>query len=60
MKKHLLLSLLIAFTVFAFGQEKFGEITGPNKDLKLSHINVHPDQMSVYNGEAIVTKSRDL
>ena len=60
MKKHLLLSLLIAFTVFAFGQEKFGEITGPNKDLKLSHINVHPDQISVFNGDAFGTKTRNF
>ncbi len=59
MKKHLLLSLLIALAVIAFGQKKFGKITGPNKDLLLKQIQAQPDQMTANNGEFIDVKSRD-
>lgn len=46
MRKHLLLPLLIALVVSAFGQDKFSKITGPYKDLKLNEVKSHPDQMS--------------
>ena len=46
MKKYTLLSLLIVVAIFAFGQDKFGQITGHNKDLVLKQIQIHPDQMT--------------
>ena len=51
MKKHVLLSLLIVVAIFAFGQNKYGQITGPNKNLMLKHVKLHPDQMTHFNGE---------
>lgn len=60
MKKNVLLSLLVVLAVFAFGQKKFGEITGPNKDLRLAPIQAHPDQTSFFNGEAIGPTSREF
>lgn len=59
MKKHVLLSLLIALAVMTFGQGKFAQITGPGKDLKLKSVQAHPDQMGTDIDGAIGLNTRD-
>ncbi len=60
MKKHLLLSLLITLVVVAFGQEKFTQITGSGKNLKLKNIESHPDFRGTNSGGfvGVETKNR--
>jgi len=60
MKKNVLLSLFTVFVVFAFGQSKFGEVEGPYKDLRLKHVQVHPDQKINNTGEFVNLKSLDV
>ncbi len=59
MKKHVLLSFLILLTIFAFGQEKYGQVTGPNKNLVLKPIKLHPNKNSNSSGEFVSSKLRN-
>ena len=59
MKKHLLLPLLVVLTIFAFGQDKFGQVTGSYKNLVLEPIQIHPNQMTTNTGEFVSLKSTD-
>lgn len=59
MKKNVLLSLFIVLVIFAFGQDKFGKVEGPYKDLNLKPVHAHPDQRTNNTGEFVYLKSLD-
>ena len=53
--KRLLLSVMACMiAVSSFAQSKFATITGPNKNLRVKEIQVHPDQMGNYAQQQVI------
>ena len=54
MKTNLLLVLIAMITLTATAQPDFATLTGPGKDLKVKQVNMHPGDISYYQGDHVI------
>jgi hypothetical protein len=54
MKRILLFSVVCLIATALSGQSKFATITGPNKDLKLPEVYMHPDQVQAQAASSVI------